>query len=56
MPKTVELEILIVGDKVQVLLDNESIVEGDLYSKSNSVIGHLAKYKFTIDVIEGDKG
>ena len=49
---TKELEILITGDKVEVLVNDEPIILGELYSQSSSVIGKLSKYKFTIDVEE----
>jgi len=52
---TKELEILITGDKVEVLIDDEPIILGELYSQSCSVIGKLSKYKFTIDVEDEDE-
>jgi hypothetical protein len=52
--ETKELEILITGDKVEVLVDDEPIILGELYSQSSSVIGKLSKYKFTIDVEENN--
>jgi hypothetical protein len=52
---TKELEILITGDKVEVLVNDEPIILGELYSQSCSVIGKLSKYKFTIDVEEEDE-
>lgn len=51
---TKELEILITGDKVEVLVNDEPIILGELYSQSCSVIGRLSKYKFTIDVEENN--
>jgi len=53
---TKELEVLITGDKVEVLVNDEPIILGELYSQSSSVIGKLSKYKFTIDVEEEENG
>lgn len=58
MPKTVELEILITGNTVEVMVNDEKLllgILGELYSQSFSKIGDVSKYKFTIDVAEGEK-